>query len=102
MTKVAFSTVGKKSCPRKTGVADRHVHVEIADHHLLEGLLAPADQLARVRVVRVVLRIVEMSEAIDAGPLGQVHRFGEDVIGLPAEVVGRDREHDLEATRRAW
>ena len=86
---------GAKSVPLRIGRPDRDVHVEVADHHLLERLFAPAHQLVRVGVVRVALRVVEMGQAIDAGALGQVHRFREDVVGLPAEVVGRDREHDL-------
>ena len=42
------------------------IDVDVADHHLVERLRAPADHLARVGVIRVLLRVIVVGQAIDA------------------------------------
>src|SRR5262249_2989579 len=55
---------GAELGPLDRRAADRHVQVDVADHHLLEGLLTPAHQLGRVGVIRVARRVVEVSQAV--------------------------------------
>src|SRR5215471_4848798 len=56
-------------------VLQRHLgvegHIEEADHHFIPTLFAPRHFLARVRVIGIVRRIVEVRGAFDLGPLGQ-------------------------------
>jgi hypothetical protein len=67
---------------------------EIADHHFFPGLLAPVDVGARVGVVQVFFGVVEVGNAVDAGALGEDLFVGQDVGGLPVEIVtGYVEEH---------
>src|SRR6516165_702277 len=42
---------------RKGTGAQGHIQVDVANHHFLEGLFAPAHQLAGIGIVRVLLGI---------------------------------------------
>src|SRR5262245_18326440 len=46
-----------------------------ADHHLFKGLIAPSHFLLRIGVVLVLVRVVEVSEAIDPRALRRGKRF---------------------------
>src|SRR5262245_39525273 len=77
---------------RRRGIDDR---AEEADHHFLEGLIAPLHGLRRIGVELVVRRVVVVRDDFDLGPLRQQLRLLEHVADLPVEVVLRHREQRL-------
>ena len=65
----------------------RKGHVEKADHHLIEALLAPGYRLGGIGVVRVLCRVVVVRGALDPRARRQHNRFGQVVPKLPAPVI---------------
>lgn len=65
---------------------------DVADHHFVVGLLAPADGFSRVRVGGVVRAVVEDGGDGDGAAAGNESGLGVLVVELPVEVVARDIE----------
>src|SRR5580704_7166970 len=68
------------------------------DHHLFPSLVAPADLMQWIGIVRVARGVVIMRDHFDLGPLGQDLWLLQFVGGLPIEVVVRHRQQRLSST----
>src|SRR5436190_4631108 len=70
------------------------------EHHLFPRLIAPPDFLGGVGVRLVVRGVVVPRRGVERRALRQLHRALENVVGLPLEVVLRDRQERFLAAIR--
>ena len=67
----------------------RYGDVKVANHHLVPRLLSPSHRLVGIGIVQIVRRVVVVSDTLDVATFGQLHGFGQAIVGLPIEVVVR-------------